>query len=93
MCRICRKQQETIDHLVSRCSELAKKEYTQRHNRTAAYIHWQIFKHYNINVTDKYYEHEPKTVTENNDATILCDKPIQTDREIKANRHGISSER
>ena len=42
MCRICSKQQETTDHLVSGCSELAKTEYTQRHNRTAAYIHWKI---------------------------------------------------
>ena len=71
MCRICSKQQETIDHFVSGCSELAKTEYTQRHNRTAAYIHWKICKHYNIKVTDKYYEHEAKTVTENNEATIL----------------------
>ena len=89
MCRICSKQQQTIDHLVSGCSELAKTEYTQRHNRTAAYIHWKICKHYNIKVTDKYYEHEPKTVTENNEATILWDMPIQTDREIKANRPDI----
>ena len=89
MCRICSKQQETIDHLVSGCSELAKTEYTQRHNRIAAYIHWKICKHYNIKVTDKYYEHEPKTVTENNEATILWDMPIQTDREIKANRPDI----
>ena len=89
MCRICSKQQETIDHLVSGCSELAKTEYTQRHNRTAAYIHWKICKHYNIKVTDKYYEHEPKTVTENNEAIILWDIPIQTDREINANRPDI----
>ena len=40
-------------------------------------------------MTDKYYEHEPKTVTENNEATILWDMPIQTDREIKANRPDI----
>ena len=89
MCRICSKQQETIDHLVSGCSELAKTEYTQRHNRIAAYIHWKICKHYNIKVTDKYYEHEPRTVTENKEATIQWDVPIQTDREIKANRPDI----
>ena len=87
--RICSKQQEKIDHLVSGCSELVKTEYTQRHNRIATYIHWKICKQYNIKVTDKYYEHEPKTVTENNEATILWDMPIQTDREIKANRPDI----
>ena len=59
------------------------------HKRIAAYIHWQICKHSNIKVTDKCYEHEPKTVAENNEATILWDMPIQTDREIKANRPDI----
>ena len=76
-------------HLVSGCSELAKAEYIQMHNRIAAYIHWKICKHSNIKVTDKYYEHEPKTVAENNEAIILWDMPIQTDREITANRPDI----
>ena len=40
-------------------------------------------------MTDNYYEHEKKTVTENNEAIILCDMPIQSDREIKANRSDI----
>ena len=89
MCMICTKQQDTIDYLVSGSSELAKTEYTQRHNRTAAYIHWKICKHYNTKVAEKYYEHEPNTVTEDNEDTILWDMPIQTDREIKANRPDI----
>ena len=38
---------------------------------------------------DKYYEHEPATLTENQAATILWDMPIQTDKEIKANRPDI----
>ena len=62
LCIICTKQQETIDHLVSGCSELPKKEYTQRHNKIAAYVHWGICKHYGIEVNDKYYERNPKTI-------------------------------
>ena len=89
MCRICGQFQETVDHLVSGCPELAKTEYTQRHNKAAAYLHWTICKHYDIKVQDKYYEHEPATVTENQAATILWDMPIQTDKEIKANRPDI----
>ena len=38
---------------------------------------------------DKHYDHEPATVTENQTATILWDTPIQTDKEIKANRTGM----
>ncbi|XP_020899453.1 uncharacterized protein LOC110238147 [Exaiptasia diaphana] len=88
MCRICGKNQETID-LVSGCSELSKTEYIHRHNKAAAYLHWAICKHYNIEVKDKYYEHEPSTVEDNEEATIMWDMPIQTDREIKANRPDI----
>ena len=35
-CRICGKYKETVDHMVSYCSELAKTEYIQRHNKVAA---------------------------------------------------------
>ena len=71
------------------CPELAKTEYIQRHNKAAAILHWTICKHYNIKVQDKLYEYEPATVTENQTATILWDMPIQTDKEIKANRPEI----
>ena len=36
-----------------------------------------------------WYEHDPKTVVEKDDITILCDMPIQTDRTITANRPDI----
>ena len=89
MCRNCGQFQETVDHLVSGCPELAKTEYIQRHNKAAAYLHWTICKHYNIKVQDKHYEHEPVNVTENQTVTILWDMPIQTGKEIKANRPDI----
>ena len=44
---------------------------------------------YHIKVQDRHYKHEPATVRENQTATILWDMPIQTDKEIKANRPGI----
>jgi len=40
-------------------------------------------------VQDKYYKHEPSTVTENNPVTLLRDMPAQTDKEIKVNRPDI----
>ena len=38
-----------------------------------------------MHTVDKWYKHEPKTVEEKNDITILYDMPIHTDREISAN--------
>ncbi|XP_067035460.1 uncharacterized protein [Acropora muricata] len=79
MCRICGQYQETIDHIVAGCPELAKTEYLHRHDKAASYLHWNICKELNINVEEKWYEHEPQTVTERDNITILWDMPIQTD--------------
>ena len=39
MCRICGQLQETIDHIVAGCPELAKTEYLHRHDKAASYLH------------------------------------------------------
>jgi len=40
-------------------------------------------------VKDRWYEHEPTTVTEKNIVTILWDMPIDTDRTMATNRSDI----
>ena len=87
--KLCGKYEKTIDHIIAGCPELAKTEYIHRHNKAAAYLHWKICREYKIKTADKWYEHQPNTVTENDEITILWDMPIQTDREIKANRPDI----
>ena len=49
MCRICGQFQETIDHIVAGCPELAKTEYLHRHDKAASYLHWNICKELNMN--------------------------------------------
>ena len=88
-CRLCGRFDETIDHLVSGCPELAKTNYIHRHNKAAAHMHWAICKEFGIEVKEQWYEHEPKTVTWNDSVTILWDMPIHTDRTIAANRPDI----
>ena len=88
-CRLCGRFDETIDHLVSGCPELAKTKYIHRHNKAAAHMHWKICKEFGIEVKERWYEHEPKTVTENDSVTILWDMPIHTDRTIAAKRPDI----
>ena len=65
---------------VSGCPELAKTEYIHRHDKAASYIHWNVCHNYNIKTPEKWYDHEPETVTENEDVTILWDMPIHTKR-------------
>ena len=73
----------------SGCPELAKTEYIKRHNNAAAYMHWKILKHYNIKANDKWYEHQPETVTENGKVTMLWDMQVHTDKTIKAKKPDI----
>ena len=48
-----------------------------------------LCKEFGIEVKERWYEHEPKTVTEKDSVTILWDMPIHTDRSIAANRPDI----
>ena len=68
---------------------IGKNEYIERHNKVASYVHWNLSKHYDIDVSLKWYEHNPQTVVESQRVTILWDIPIHTDREIAANRPDI----
>ena len=52
-CRLCHEYDETIEHITSGCSALAKKEHLERHDKALVYIHWKICKHYHIAVTSK----------------------------------------
>ena len=87
--RICKKSQQTIGHIVLGCPELAKTEYIHRQNSMTVYVHWKICQGYERHTTDKWCEHDPKTVEIKGDITIIYDLPIHTDREITASRPDI----
>ena len=88
-CRFCNTTIKTIDHLLSGCTILAPNEYTNRHNRVGQFIHWKICNYYNIETTNKWYEHKPLPVVDNPKVTILWDFPIKTGRTIQAKRPDI----
>ena len=39
---LCRKVDESIDHIVSGCSKLANKEYKRRHDNMGKIVHWEL---------------------------------------------------
>ena len=80
-----------MDHILSGCEQLAKREYLERHNKVASYLHWHICKAYNCPVPGKWYEHTPQEVTNaiGKKTTILYDSQVHTDRTIKANKPDI----
>ena len=42
LCRVCRKVDESIDHIVSGCGKLAQKEYKRRHDNLGKIVHWKL---------------------------------------------------
>ena len=85
-CRMCRKVDESIDHIVSGCSKLAQKEYKRRHDNLGKIVHRKLARKCNFEAGDKLYKHEPESVLENEDYKILWDFSIQTDHVIEARR-------
>ena len=75
-CRIGGQFQETVDHSVAECPELAMSECIQRYNKAATYLHWNISSRFNISTKERWYEHEPQTVSEEDHITVLWDMPI-----------------
>ena len=41
LCRVCRKVDESIGHIVSGCSKLAHKKYKRRHDNLGKIVHWK----------------------------------------------------
>ena len=90
LCRVCRKLDESIDHIVSGCSKLAQKEYKRRHDNLGKLVHSKLARECNFEAGDEWYKHEPKSVLENEDYKILWDFSIQTDHAIETWRPDLA---
>ena len=88
-CRVCLKEIETTSHILSGCDNLAKKEYLERHNNVAKYVHFEICKKLNINTQKKWHLHSPKDVIMNSEFELIWDIQLVTDRAVGANRPDI----
>ena len=45
-CRMCGKAGKSVNHVLSKCSKLAQKEYKRRHDWFGLQIHWEICRKY-----------------------------------------------
>ena len=75
LCIVCRKVDGSIDHTVSGCSKLSQKEYKGRHDNPRKIVHCKLARKCNFKAGDKWYEHEPESVLEN-DYKIFWDFSI-----------------
>ena len=84
-CR-CDHRDETINHIISECCELAQKEYKTRHDWVDKGIYWDICWKVKFDLTKKWYMHNPASVPENVIHKVLWDFDIQTYHLISARR-------
>ena len=88
-CRMCGKAEESVNHVLSECSKLPQKEYKRRHDWFETKIHWEICIKYGIEVTEKWYEHKPEVVMENDKCKIPWGFTVQTDHGIYGRRQDV----
>ena len=70
-CQLCKRHEETIDHLASGCTILVKNEYSMRHDKFCANFHYSICKALGIGWHTYRNTHMPKPVYEEGDITLL----------------------
>ena len=79
---------ETVQHIVSGCSQLASKGYTERHNQVANIILRAIWEWYGLSRPSEWWE-LPEKVIENDQAKVLWDFYFRTDKQVIANKPDI----
>ena len=59
--RLCGDGDETIYHIISKCSKLVQREYKTRHDWVEKVIHWELCKKFKFDHTNKWYVHNPES--------------------------------
>ena len=83
---IFRDRDETINHIISKCSKLAQKKYKARHDWMGKVIHWEMRKKLKFDHANKWYMHNRAPVLENDSHKLLWDFDVQTDHQNSARR-------
>ena len=89
LCRLCGEKGESVTHIVCECKKLAQREYKQRHDNVAKVVHWKLCEKSHLEKKDKWYEHAPDSVSENEEVKLLWDVNIQCDHVTEVRRPDI----
>ena len=89
-CGLCGDRDETINHIISECSKLARKEYKTRHDWVGKVIHRKMCKKFKFYHANKWYMYNPTSFLENNTHKLQWDFGIHTDPLISARRPDLT---
>ena len=87
--RLCGDRDETINCIISKCSNLLQKEYKTRHRWVGKVIHWKLCNKFKFNHTNKSYMHNPTSILKNETHKLRWDFEIKTDQRISARRPNL----
>ena len=89
-CQLFQEKDETVSHLICEYPKIAQTDYKVRHDRMAKSVHWSLCKKYNLPAFKNPWEHQVEKASENEEAKILWDVWIQTDRHLEHNTPDIT---
>ena len=52
------------------CPKLAQTEYNKRHDVVGWVIHWELYKESGVECSEKWYDHSPKSIEENEEVIL-----------------------
>jgi Reverse transcriptase (RNA-dependent DNA polymerase) len=83
-CRMCRGSLETIEHVLSCCSNWLSNLYIDRHDSAARSIHYSLCLKYGF--TPTHYSRKVESVLENDSIKLYWSQPVQTKTIIHHNK-------
>ena len=83
-CKLYGNGNEMINHMISKCSNLAQKEYKTRYNWMDKVIHRELCKKLKFDHANRWFMQNPESVLKNEMHKVLWHFEIQTDPLISA---------
>ena len=84
--RMCGERGETVLHIICECKKIPQPEYKRTHDTVAKLVHWKLCEKHNLERKEKWYEHCPEGVVEDDGVKLIWDINIQCDNVMKARR-------
>ena len=90
-CRKCKKEIETVAHLISGCSALCQSEYLIRHNKMGLRVYWEICRKYGMKYRERWYEETPDKVRQSKcgNYEVWWDRPVETAKKVDHNKPDV----
>ena len=73
LCRFQGERGETVQHIICERKNLVQRECKRRPDTIAKLVHWKLCEKHNLEGKEKWYEHCPDRVVEDDDIELIWD--------------------